>query len=97
MFGRAVSAEPTNALAHFELGRVLSQLKQFDSARAHLTQALELQPDFYEAAYALGQLFTHRGDMEQGRRYLALFEETKATVQSQAVIASGYVNEGREP
>ena len=94
---QAASAEPTNALAHFELGRVLSQLKQFDSARAHLTRALELEPDFYEAAYMLGQLFAHKGDREQAGRYLALFEKTKAAVQSQAVVASGYVSEGRDP
>jgi tetratricopeptide (TPR) repeat protein len=97
LFTEAVSAEPTNALAQFELGRVLSHLKQFDSAKAHLSRALELEPDFYEAAYVLGQLFAHSGDREQAARYLDLFEKTKAAVQSQAVIASGYVNEGRNP
>lgn len=41
---KALSAEPTNAIAHDLLGNLLSELGRFDEAYAHLQRAIELAP-----------------------------------------------------
>jgi tetratricopeptide (TPR) repeat protein len=96
-FGKALALDPSNALAHFELGRLLSQKGRFEQARAHLSRAVELEPDFYEAYYALGRLYARTGEREQSQKYLALFERTKRAALEQAVAGSGYIAGSREP
>lgn len=96
-FEQAIALEPSNALAHYELGRLFSQSDQFEMARAHLMRAIELEPDFYEAYYALGRVCARTGDREQSQKYLSLFERTKRAALEQSVAGSGYIAEGREP
>ena len=95
IFQQAVSLEPANAVAHFELGRWLSQSGQSQGARAHLLRAIELEPDFYEAYYILGRIFARSGGSEQSQKYLILFERTKQAVMQQSIVGSGYISEGR--
>jgi Flp pilus assembly protein TadD len=96
-FEQAVTLEPSNAVAHFELGRLLSQSDSLDAARDHLMRAVDLEPDFYEALYVLSRVCALAGDKEQSQKYLALFERTKSAVVRQSVVGSGYISEGREP
>jgi tetratricopeptide (TPR) repeat protein len=96
-FEQAVSLEPSNAIAHFELGRLLGQSDKLDAARTHLLRAVELEPDFYEALYALSRVCSRIGDQEQSQKYLVQFERTKAAVLRQSVVGAGYISEGREP
>jgi superkiller protein 3 len=96
-FEQALALEPDNAMAHYEIGRLLSQAGAFKPARAHLTRAIDLEPDFYEAYYALGHVCSRTGDREQSQKYLALFERKKRTAMEQSIIGSGFVSEGREP
>jgi tetratricopeptide (TPR) repeat protein len=52
-FGRAVSSQPDNALAHFNLGCVLDEVGDGDAARQHLRQAVRLDPNYPDAHYNL--------------------------------------------
>jgi tetratricopeptide (TPR) repeat protein len=96
-FEQALVLEPDNAMAHYEIGRLLSQVGDFKQARMHLTRAVDLEPDFYEAYYSLGHVCSRTGDREQSQKYLAMFERKKRTAMEQSIIGSGFVSEGREP
>jgi tetratricopeptide (TPR) repeat protein len=96
-FEQAVTLEPLNAVAHYELGRLLSQSGSLDAARTHLLRAVDLEPDFYEAFYALSRVCSRTGDTVHSQKYLAIFERTKSAVVRQSVVGSGYISEGREP
>lgn len=97
LFRRALTLDPSNALAHYELGRLLLQNEQFDEARQHLLKAVGLEPDFYECYYLLIRLSVRTGDRAQSQKYIDRFERTKQALTQQSVVGSGYVNEGREP
>jgi tetratricopeptide (TPR) repeat protein len=48
--------QPTDAVAHLNLGRVKVMQRQFDMARAYLERSLALDPKLAEARYQLGLL-----------------------------------------
>ena len=96
-FERAATLDPTNAIAHLELGRLLTHQDELTRARAELETALELEPDFYEADYLLGRLLFQIGEEEQSRKYLALFADKKKALMEQSVIASGFASDGQRP
>lgn len=96
-FLNALALEPSNALAHYEAGRLFHQLEDFSLARTHLERAVELEPDFFEAYYLLSRVCSRTGDRAQSQKYLALFERTKRAAQEQSVVSSGYAGEGLEP
>ncbi len=47
----ALRVEPNDACAHYDLGAVLMDQKQFDQAILHLTQALRLMPEGFDHHY----------------------------------------------
>lgn len=49
LFGRAVTANPDDALAHLKRGNALEELKRLDEALASYEQAIKLKPEFAEA------------------------------------------------
>jgi tetratricopeptide (TPR) repeat protein len=95
-FENAVALEPSNALAHFELSRILSQRGQGEGAQTEALRAIELEPDFFEACYLLGRLYATSGKRAESQNYLAQFEATKLALKGQTVLDSGYINEGRQ-
>jgi hypothetical protein len=59
-------------------------------------KAIEIEPDFYEAYYALGLACMRSGEPEQGRNYLAIFEQKRQAAKEQSVIGTGLQSEGRQ-
>jgi Flp pilus assembly protein TadD len=57
-----VRAQPGWALAHYELGLVLSRLNQNEAAIAELRRAVALKPDMPDGWRALGDELTLSGD-----------------------------------
>lgn len=97
VFEQAAALVPADAMARYELGRLLAQMERFEQARAHLTRAVDIEPDFYEAYYLLARVSSRSGDRQQSQKYLTLFESTRRAVTQQSVAGSGYIHEGREP
>lgn len=96
-FEQALDLEPSNPVALYELGRLLSQQEKLREARDLLTRAVKLEPDFYEAYYLLGRVYSRLGDRNQSQKYLALFEHTKRAAREHSVASSGYINDVIEP
>ena len=55
---------------HNNLHMVLKALEDVDQAEASLLKALELKPDYINAAYNLAQLYMESGQMQKGRNLL---------------------------
>lgn len=66
----ALTANPKNAYALFQKGRLLGLADDFDGAREALTAALEIELDFEEALVALGDMAFRLGRFEDAERYL---------------------------
>ncbi|AMM86840.1 tetratricopeptide repeat protein [Martelella sp. AD-3] len=59
---KQVAAGKDNALCRLTLGRILAGEDRLDEAIAHLTRALELDPDYSAAYSALGKAYQRKGD-----------------------------------
>ena len=82
-------------MALYEMGRLQAGTQQLEKARLNLAKAIELEPDFYEAYYALGLVCMRMGEQEQGRNYLAQFEQKRQAAKEQSVLGAGLLSEGR--
>jgi len=73
---------PTDATAHFTLGRILQTMGQGVEARAEFERSIELEPQQTESFYQLGEI-----DLEQGNL-------VAATSRFEKVVASNSRHEG---
>ena len=71
-------------------------MQRWEAAKPHLMRAIDIEPDFYEAYYSLGQVCVRAGNQDQGQKFLALFEQKRQAVKKQSVLSSGFLSEGRE-
>jgi len=65
-----VAVEPTNAVAHYNLGMALSDLGQLNEAKLHLVKVTHLDPENVNALVALGVALFRSGDLAAARRRL---------------------------
>jgi tetratricopeptide (TPR) repeat protein len=61
-YERALELKPNHPTLHFDLGNVLFQLGQDQSALRAFQRATQLDPHFAMAWHNLGSVFAHRGD-----------------------------------
>jgi len=71
---RAVSLDPWDAFNRFTLGRSLCLLLEFPEAEAELQAAIDLNPSFAQAWFALGFCYTN---WNRSRDALPLFEKAR--------------------
>ncbi len=64
---RAIALDPSNAVAHHNLGALLVELERPEATKA-LETARTLGADGYEAAYNRGRAAINEGDLEQAER-----------------------------
>jgi predicted Zn-dependent protease len=69
----AIALDDSLAEAHFELGVVLSTTKE-NEAITEFKRTLDLQPDWAEAHYRLGQLYQHTGAQQEAQKELSEYE-----------------------
>ena len=73
---KALKQNPRSAEAHFTLGNVLADLKQYEKSVASYRQAIAIQPDYGEAHYNLGialsRLEMHEDAIDSYRRTLEI-------------------------
>jgi len=72
-FTSAIRLEPQNALAEFNLGCVLEQLGQTESAIAHLAHAVELTPSLADGHLNLALAYEKKGQIQSALRHLSLY------------------------
>ncbi len=68
--------DPDSAIAQFNLGNVLEEAGQVETARQHLRLAVHLDPGYadahYNLAFACDKLGAHAEAQQHWRRYLEL-------------------------
>ena len=57
----AITNDPSNAVLYFARGTVYEHLKKEDNAVADYKKALEINPEYYDAAFNLGAYFFNKG------------------------------------
>ncbi len=62
---RIISRDPECADAYLKLAEIYLGLHNYDAAEKLLTQALEIMPEDYKLAYALGSFYFNVGEMER--------------------------------
>lgn len=67
-FDRAVRVRPNHALALARRGLALAQLRRFPEAVASLKQSAAVEPSFFEAKRALGDVLLAAGDTASARK-----------------------------
>jgi tetratricopeptide (TPR) repeat protein len=76
---RASALIPSYAPVHFHLGRLYSQLGDYEHARLELETAVRLSPDdLPEAYYQLGEVYRRLGDQEKSGQAFQKFQQLKA-------------------
>jgi Flp pilus assembly protein TadD len=55
-YGKAIEARPDDAVAHYNLGIALEELKRFGEAATQYREAVRLRPGFTAAAQGLARL-----------------------------------------
>ncbi|MCO4761958.1 MAG: tetratricopeptide repeat protein [Myxococcales bacterium] len=69
-FQRHLKANPRSAAAHYHLGLIHMDERQFAKARVHLTKAGTLEPNLYGAWSNLGVLYMRNGEIAAATRAL---------------------------
>ncbi len=60
-FDKAIANEPENSALYYNRGFIYDQTKKIDEAASDYSKALELKPDFFDAAYNLGAMYYNAG------------------------------------
>ena len=97
-FGRAIEADPGNALYHLHRGQARARAEDVPSALADADEALRLQPAFTDALMFRGRLRLHTGHFnEAGADFAAAEASAPARYELPLEEASLYSAAGRYP
>lgn len=77
VYRRAVALDPYYDRAHNNLGSVLAQDKQLDSALVHFERAVELNPAYADPYYNIGSIEEERGNLRKAKEYYRKAAELK--------------------
>ena len=80
-FSEAVRLDPNNAVAHYNKGRVLLDLRRNGDAKPELEAATRLDPGQADCWYLLGLISRQAGDSDESIRH---FEKTLAIMPDNA-------------
>ncbi|MFN0123051.1 MAG: FG-GAP-like repeat-containing protein, partial [Blastocatellia bacterium] len=104
-FMRVLLIDRADAYANIQIGQIYQQQQKYDQAAAALARALESEPYNATAAYSLAQAYNRGGKPEEGRKYLAVFQQLRAsgyattlglTYGEQGRYAEGVISTGAE-
>src|SRR5262249_774533 len=82
-FQKALALDPSYALAHYALGRLLARLSKYPEARVELEQAVALEPSLTEGYYQLAHTYVRLGESEKANRAMASFKKYQGIEQSE--------------
>ena len=92
-FREAASLDPANAIARYELGKLLLQESRLEEALSLLEEAIRVAPEFHNAHYALAQAHLRRGERERARELLDLFGKKRAATEARGGAATGFASD----
>jgi tetratricopeptide (TPR) repeat protein len=73
----ALAVDPQYPDAHFEMGNLYSEQKQYPQAIAEYQQALAVQPEMVDAHYRLAQAYTRTGDKAKAQQEFELHDRLR--------------------
>ena len=74
---RAVKADPSNALAHFNLGRLYRRAGALPKACSELEAAVRIRPELARAQYQLAAVYRELGEMDKAEQATGQFLKFK--------------------
>ena len=104
-FNKVLAIDSKEAYANIQIGQIYQQQQKYSEAATALSRALESEPYNATAAYSLAQAFNRAGKADEGRKYLTLFQQLRAsgyattlglTYGEQGRYAEGVVSTGAE-
>jgi tetratricopeptide (TPR) repeat protein len=75
MFKNALKADPTFEEAHYQIGLVLLQKRDFQQALAEFGRAIDRKPEMTKARYQIGTLYALSQDIPKAKEQLAKIKE----------------------
>jgi tetratricopeptide (TPR) repeat protein len=84
----AIALQPRYADAHYTLGSILRQRREWSDAAAALRRAIELRPDLWSARYTLARVLEESGDRAGAAKRLTEAEELRrrAALEHEALV-----------
>ena len=89
---KATELDSENVIARYELGKLLSIDDRYSEALQVLQEAVETEPEFDSAYYAIGQVHLRAGQPDQARAYLQEFQEKRATAEARSSVGEGFAS-----
>ncbi|MBR9832672.1 tetratricopeptide repeat protein [bacterium] len=87
----AISKDPENSLLVFARGTIHDKMENFEKAEADYKKALELKPDYFDAAYNLGAMYFNQAAVYNNKANELNYKETtkikEATAKAQEYFA----------
>jgi tetratricopeptide (TPR) repeat protein len=79
---RAATLNPKFALAHFQLGRLMLEQKQYATAIAELKRSIVLDPNYPEAHFVLARAYQGAGELPKAEAQLEIHRRLIAETES---------------
>ncbi len=92
---KAASLDPKNEMYLFQMGLNYNYLNELPKAIEAFTKALELKPDYLEAAYQLGYAYATQNNKEMAQKYLNRVYDTRQSDPDDALKAHPQVEAAR--
>jgi protein O-mannosyl-transferase len=96
LWERALDCTSCNAVAHTNLGAVLTNLNQYDKAVSHLRQALDIEPSCLDAHVDLGEVLAKMNQFDAARvQYREAIRIAPNCVEARYNLALAWARQGR--
>jgi len=76
-FKKALEIDPNSAQAHYQLGKLYLQQREFGKAEQYLEKAISLDPSLFRAYYQYGMACLRNGKPEKGKEMLETFNRKR--------------------
>jgi tetratricopeptide (TPR) repeat protein len=88
---RTAKLQPKDARVYYQMGELSTLQKQLQTALLNYRKAVELDPNFPEALYKLGQTYVHLGRHEEAKEILARHQEVVTKSEADLYHRSGEI------
>ena len=93
MMRKAVEADPKNARAHFNLGKIYTRAKEYDRAIEAYQNTIALDPNLSDAIFNLGFIHATTGRYKDAERFFARVVQLKPSYLDKALFNLALVQE----
>ena len=93
-FNRVKRLDPDSYAGDYGLGKMFAQDERYDKAIEHFEEALNRQPDFYDALSEIGYTYADMGEIEKARE---VEEKLEKLDENLSLLVSNYIDEKEPP